>query len=158
MKGDYIMTLFDVFERLRTLDQAASSLIWDTGFQSDEGLGASVCPLPDEAEDAFLREQAQELLNSLLWIHSELCYLERPAYGEYTLHQFPGGRYGYFDNDGDRHIFTCGKSLEAKLHESCGHQRWVRTRIEHDGSDYFLWGYHGISLSGLTIRERGKLA
>lgn len=152
------MTLFDVFERLRTIDQAASSLIRDTGFQSGEGLGAAVCPLPDEAEDAFLREQVQELLDSLLCIHSVLCYLERPPYGEYTLQQFPGGRYGYLDNDGDKHTFTSGNPLEAKLHESCDHQRWVRTRIEHDGSDYFLWGYRGVPLSGLTVRERGELA
>lgn len=152
------MTLFDVFERLRTLDQAASSLLRDTGFQADEGLGAPICPLPDEAEDAFLREQAFQLLNSLLWIHSVLRYLERPLHGEYTLRQFPGGRYGYIDNDGDSHTFTCGHPLEAKLYESCGHPRWVRTRIEHDGSDYFLWDYRGVPLSGLTVRERREQA
>lgn len=152
------MTLFDVFERLQTLDQAASSLLRDTRFQSDEGLGVPVCPLPEEAEDAFLREQAEELLESLEGIHAVLCYLKRPLHGEYTLEQFPNGRYGYFDKDGDEHIFTCGKALEAKIHEPCGQQRWARTRIEHDGSDYFLWGYRSVPLSGLTIRERGEQA
>lgn len=152
------MTLFDVFERLQTLDQAASSLIRDTGFQSEEGLGASVCPLPDKAENAFLRGQAEELLDSLEWIHSVLRYLERPPHGEYTLEQFPGGRYGYFDNDGDGHIFTCGSLLEAKLCDPDGQQRWVRARIEHDGYDYFLWGCRSVPLSGLTVRERGRQA
>ena len=153
-----MMTLYDVFERLLTLDQAASSLLRDTGFQSEEGLGTPVCPLPDEAEDAFLRGQAEELLDSLEWIHAVLRYLKQPLRGEYTLEPFPGGRYGYFDNDGDEHIFTCGKALEAKIHEPCDQQRWVRTRFEHDGSDYFLWGYRSVPLSGLTIRERGGQA
>jgi hypothetical protein len=149
------MTLYDVFQRLLTLDQAASSLLRDTGFQSEECLGDSVCPLPDEAEDEFLRGQAEELLESLEWIHSVLCYLKLPHHGEYTLEQFPSGRYGYFDKDGDEHIFTCGRLLEAKIHEPDDQQRWVRTRIEHDGSDYFIWGYRSVPLSGLTIRERG---
>lgn len=149
------MTLFDVFDRLQTLDQAAFSLLRDTGFQSEEGLGGSVCPLPDGAEDTFLRGQAEELLDSLLWIHTVLRYLERPPHGEHTLQPFPDGRYGYLDNDGNGHTFTCGSPLEAKLHGPCSQQYWVRTRIEHDGSDYFLWGYRGVPLSGLTVRERG---
>lgn len=155
MKEDLIMTLYDVFERLQTLDQAAFSLLRDSGFQSEDGLDDSVCPLPDEAEDTFLRGQAEELFDSLEWMHSVLCYLKQPLQGEYTLEQFPSGRYGYFDKDGDDHIFTCGKPLEAKIHDSYGQQCWARTRIEHNGSAYFLWGYQDIPLSGLTVRERG---
>lgn len=152
------MTLFDVFERLQALDLAASSLLRDTGFLAEECLGTHVCPLTDEAEDAFLREQAEKLLASLLQLHETLCYLKQVTYGEYTLSQFPGGRYGYFDNDGELNIFTCGDPLEVKLQEPCGQQRWVRTRIEHNGSDYFLWGHRSVLLSGLTIRERGRQA
>ena len=45
--------LYDVFERLLTLEQAVYSLLRDTGFQSEEGLGAPICPLPDKGEDTF---------------------------------------------------------------------------------------------------------
>lgn len=149
------MTLYDVFERLRSLDRTASSLLLDTGFQSPEGLAFSVCPLQDEAEDAFLRGQAEELLELLERLHKVLRCLKRPPHGAFTLKQLQSGRYGYSDKDGKEHSFTCGKPLEAKVYDPYHQPRWVRTRIEHNGSDYFLWNYPSIALSGLTVRERG---
>lgn len=148
------MTLNDVFERLHGIGRAASALLKDTGFHPDDGLGESVRHLPDAPEDAFLRGRAQELLDSLWLLHEELRYLEKPSHGEYALRLFPNGRYGYCDRDGAEHIFTCGKRLEAKITDRAGKQRWVRTRIEHDGLRYFLWGYGYVPLSGLTVRER----
>ena len=43
--------------------------------------------------------------------------------------------------------FTCGDVLELEL---CG--TWVRTRIEHDGVDYYAVGLKGLKLDGLKAR------
>lgn len=152
------MTFHDVFQRLGDIDQEAFSLLEDIGFHSDDGLRDSVYPLPDATEDAFLRDKAEELLESLDWLHQELCYLQKPVIGEYRLERFPNGRYGYFDEQGTMRTFCCGKTIEIKIPDCFGKQRWVKTRIEHDGDDYFLWCSRGVALAGLIIRERRNLA
>lgn len=149
------MTLNDLFNRFYTLNQEAYSLLLDTRFLDSDRLALSPCQTGDAAQDAFLHSLAVTLLESLSQFHDLLDYLQKPTHGEYILLPFKGGRYGYFDRNGKQHIFTCGKSLEAKLGESDLDACWVKTRIEHNGTDYFLWGYKGIPLSGLTVRERG---
>ena len=148
------MTLDYIFECLCGIDCDAQDLIKQTGFTSDDGLGLQVCPDPDNPDDRFLRDKAEDLLQLFTELHEELRYLATPDHGEHILQLFPNGRYGYCDEDGRDHMFPCGKPLEAKLHDSYGRQYWVRTRIEHDGSDYFLWGHGLVPLCGLTIRER----
>lgn len=75
------MTFEELFGRLCHIDQEAVSLLEDTGFYSEDGLDGSVRPLPDILEDAFLREQAEELLETFEGFHEELSYLRRPARG-----------------------------------------------------------------------------
>lgn len=146
------MTFDDVFKQLATIDKAAVSLLKAACPHPDEGLPGSVHPLADPAQDRFLREQTGNMLESLTLLHAEFRYLTSPVSREYQLTLFPNGRYGCFD--GDIHTLSCGKAIEAKLYDSHGRPYWVKSRIEHDGNDYFLWAYPGIPLAGLTIRER----
>lgn len=44
--------------------------------------------------------------------------------------------------------FSCGSVIELCL---CG--TWVRTRIEHDGNDYYAVGLKGLKLDGLLARR-----
>ena len=146
------MTFDDVFEQLAAIDKAAVPLLKTAASHPDEGLRRAVRPLADTAQDSFLREQTENLLESLALFHAEFRYLTSPVSGEYQLTLFPNGRYGFFD--GNIHTLSCGKAIEAKLHDSHGRPCWVKSRVEHDGNDYFLWAYPGIPLAGLTIRER----
>ena len=148
------MTFDDVFEQLAAIDRQAVSLLEAAGFHSDEGLGGAVRPLRDSAQDIFLRDLTENMLDSLQLLHEELSYLKSPVCGEYRLEPFPDGRYGFFDKEGRRHLFSCGKAIEAKIKDRYGRQRWVRSRLEHDGSGYYLWGHLDIPLAGLTVRER----
>lgn len=154
------MTFDDVFEQLKVIDTAAASLLKATGFHPDEGLPAAVRPLRDPAQDIFLREFTENMLESLEQLHEEIAYLNSPVSGDYRLEPFPDGRYGFFDKAGAAHSLSCGKTIEAKIHDRYGRPCWARCRIEHDGSDYYLWGpmeeghSMDIPLAGLTIRER----
>lgn len=148
------MTFDDVFKQLAAIDKAAVSLLTAACFYPDEGLRGSVRPLADPAQDSFLRHRTGNLLQSLALLHKEFRYLTSPVSGEYHLERFPNGRYGFFDGNGNMHALSCGKTIEAKLHDRHGRPCWVKSRIEHDGNDYFLWGHPGIPLAGLTIRER----
>lgn len=149
------MTIQNVFDRLRPIDQAASQLLLDTGYDPDDGcLGRDVRPLPDVYEDAFYRDKAEEILDHLGEICNTLRYLRTPSHGEHILAQFPDGHYGYRDGGSDIRTFITGDRLEAKIHDKYGRKRWVLTTIEYDGADYFLRGFFDIPLDGLTVRER----
>ena len=148
------MTFDDVFERPGAIDRAAASLLAAAGFHSDRGLSGTVRPLMDPAEDIFLREFTENLLESLELLHEELTCLGSPVSREYRLELFPDGRYGFFDRDGTARRLSCGKVIEAKILDRYGRERWTRCRVEHDGSDYYLWGHMDIPPAGLTIRER----
>lgn len=148
------MTFKDVFGQLKAIDRAAVSLMEAAGFHPDEGPGGTVCPLRDPAEDLFLREFTENLLESPGMLHEELACLDSPVSREYRLEPFPDGRYGFSDRDGTAHRLSCGRILEAKIHDRYGRERWAGCRAEHDGSDYYLWGHMDIPLAGLTVRER----
>lgn len=108
------MTFKDVFGRLDAIDREAVSLLEAAGFHSDEGPGETVRPLRDPAEDIFLREFTENLLESLELLHEELTCLGSPVSREYRLELFPDGRYGFFDRDGTARRLSCGKVIEAK--------------------------------------------
>ena len=62
-------------------------------------------------------------------------------------------RYGYLDQNGRITEFSCGHSVDILIRDG-NILRWMPTRFEHDGNDYYLVGYPGVPLCGLTVRER----
>ena len=149
-----MMTFDDVFEQLHAIDRAAASLLKAAGFHPDEGIGGAVRPLKDPAQDIFLREFTDNMLESLHLLHEEFAYLKSPVSAEYRLEPFPDGHYGFLDKDGKAHSLSCGKTIEVKIRDRHGRQRWTRCRVEHNGSEYYLWGHPGVPLTGLAVRER----
>ncbi len=148
------MTIQNVFEQFYHIDREAAVLLRETGYAPVDELGEEVCHLPDPYEDAFLRENAEDILQALDHIHSILRYLKMPSHEEHILRRLPGGRFGYRDGGRIRE-FSSGDCLEAKLCDERGNPCWAASVIEHDGTDYYLAGFRGIPLNGLTVRERG---
>lgn len=148
------MTTHEIFSRLCSIDRKAQALIAEAGFACGDGPGCKVCPDFNNPEERLFLEALENLAAPLEGLHSGLEYLKAHTYGEYRLERFPNGRYGYFDGYGASHIFTCGSSIEAKIIDAQGRAQWIRTRMEHDGDDYFLWQHGSVPLDGLTIRER----
>ena len=148
------MTIQDVFSRLHEIDRAAQALIREAGFSFDTGTVQNVPFAPDGPDTRFLKESIELLMDPLEEMHCLPSYLETPASPEHVLEKFQNGRYGYRNENGSRREFSCGQTLEARIMDSCGCLRWVKTRVEHDGDDYFLTGHGSIPLAGLTVRER----
>ena len=63
--------------------------------------------------------------------------LYKNSYGKYEINEYDP--------------FGCGRVIELEL---CG--TWVRTRIEHDGDDYYAVGLKGLKLDGLKARTVEK--
>ena len=63
---------------------------------------------------------------------------------EGKLHKNERGRYELDEET----QFACGSGIELKICET-----WVKTRIEHDGTDYYAVGLRFLKLEGMTARE-----
>lgn len=148
------MTLNDIFLRLSDIDHKAQALLADAGSECDDWIGCEVRTDSSDPEDRFLQKSLEALLAQFEDIHEQLDYLKTPTHGEYQLERLPSGRYGYVDEDSTIHMFSCGSSIEAKIMDSHGRPRWIKSRIEHDGNDYFLWLHDSVPLDGLIVRER----
>ncbi len=148
------MTLNNIFSRLCGIDHKAQTLITDAGSDCEVKPGCSVCTDSGDPEGRFLKEAPEDLPTSFEDLHEGLDYLKAPSHGQYLLERFPNGRYGYVDGRGISHTFTCGSPIEAKITDAHGQPRWIHSRIEHDGNDYFLWLHGSVPLAGLTVRER----
>ncbi len=144
----------EIFLRLCDLDCRAQDLLAAAGFSSEGGCSPFACADPDDPQERFLQEALNDLLAPFESLHEALVYLKRPTHGTYPLKRLANGRYGYVDQHGICQTFTCGSPVEALITDENGQTRWVRSRFEHNGQDYFLWQYDTIALDGLMVRER----
>lgn len=148
------MTLNEIIQRLSHIDADAQALLRDAGFESGCGIDRQKVPYPCDEDGIYQQGIIENLLDPFVDLHEELEYLKIPCHGEHTLRRLASGRYGYPDENGEMHPITCGTVIEAKVPGRNGRMRWARTRVEHDGNDYFLWGHGDIPLDGLTMRQR----
>ena len=152
------MTLETIFERLTDLDYQAQSLFRDIGLTDDCEFRDVITPNRADPDERFLCGELCDLMILFRRLHQELTYLRLPCSDEHVLRLFSNGRYGYvIQPSSEMRTFSCGSPVEALIYDEEGSPRWVCTRIEHNGEDYYLYGYRSISLNGLIIRERRQM-
>lgn len=81
------------------------------------------------------------------------CPVCRTVPQSMQLIHLPNGRYGCQNSDGKVLEFSCGHSVDVLVRDG-DILKWLPTRFEHDGRDYYLVGCPKIPLNGLTVRER----
>lgn len=148
------MTLEEVFKHLSAIDSQAQELMWEAGIADNSLPWESIAINEDDPDEIYLRDAALGLMTLFRRFHELLDYLLAPCTDEHPLVQFPFGYYGYECASGKSRLLSCGCSVEALIPDGEGRPRWVRSRIEHDGSDYYLFGHHSVPLEGLVVRER----
>ena len=153
------MTLQTIFKRLADIDCQFQTLIREIGMDDDYELGDVITPNRADPDERFLFNELSDLMSPLCRLHRELLYLLMPCSDAQVLKKYPNGRYGYDIRPFEEgRTFSCGSPLEALIYDEDGNPRWVSSRIEHNGMDYYLYGYSDVPLNGLTIRERRHLA
>lgn len=104
----------------------------------------------DNPDEIFLHEELRNVLAQLDKAKCAVEYLESPIMGEYVLHKNGSGRY-----ECEVHEFTSGNTIECLVFDDFDERfKWVATRVEHNGEDYYLVGYKNMSMDGLKIRIR----
>lgn len=103
-----------------------------------------------DPEQLFLKDELRNIMEHLKEAKNNIEYLCMPVRKTGYLHKNQRDRY-----EMDFKEFTCGSSIEALINDDYhDHVFWAASRIEHNGSDYYLVGYPDIHLEGLKVRIR----
>lgn len=135
---------------------SASILSWKIGailneskFEEYDDLSGLNIDSNDE-EQLLLQDELRSILGHLENAKRDIDYLNKPiAYTGY-LQKNSRGRYETGDKE-----YTSGNGIEVLIYDDFYEKnRWVKTRVEHNGKDYYLVGYGDISMQGLKVRIR----
>lgn len=142
-----------VFEEAQKLKWNIGSLLKLSGYERNGDLSDLNIDYED-SEQLFLIEELRKIMEKLDVVNWGLKYLSRPIKETSRLHKNRSGRY---ETSGG-HSYTSGNGIEALVPDDYSDvNRWVRTRVEHDGKDYYLVGHHDVSMEGLTVRIREEV-
>lgn len=104
----------------------------------------------NDAEQLLLLNKLKVILDRLESVKIKIDYLNLPIIYTGFLQKNINGRYAIGTKE-----LTSGTCIEALIYDDfCDQKYWVRTRIEHNGEDYYLVGYRDIQIQGLEVRIR----
>ena len=104
-----------------------------------------------DGEQLLLWEELRLITDKLADAQERIAYLTRPIVETCRLRKGIGGKY----QTAKGRVYDCSCSIEALVTDEYHDvPYWTRTVVEHNGEDYYLVGYKGLSMSGLTVRIR----
>lgn len=142
-------TLNDAMREMVKISGQIEKLLYGLKYYDYDDLSGLEFTL-DNPNQIQLWEEMRGIVDQLHRAKTDIDYMNRPILADGILRQNGNGRY----EAGGRE-FTSGSVLEALIDDGrydCPH--WVVSRIEHDGTRYYLYGYKNIVLDGLKVRFR----
>ena len=104
-----------------------------------------------DGEQLLLWEELRLITDKLADAQERIAYLTRPIVETCRLRKGTSGKY----RTAQGVFYNCGSSIEALVTDEYHDvPYWTRTVVEHNGEDYYLVGYKGLSMNGLTVRIR----
>lgn len=146
-------TIKELYKEAAKLSNEISDLLTASKFTSYDDLSGLEADEKDP-EQHLLREEMRIALEHLEYANITIDYLGKPIAYSGTLHKQDNGRYKLGEYE-----LTSGNCLEVLAPSdllSGNGWEWTKTRIEHNGTDYYLVGYSDLVLEGLTARVRGR--
>lgn len=142
----------ELMKRVRNLTREIGEIVRISGY--DYGYSEFEvdydCKNPDEVQ---LYNELYSMVEKLDDIRSEVEFLDREIAEVSELHKNNYGR--YVTASGTE--LTCGTGIEflySNPHYEDEPSYWVSARIEHNGKDYYIYGYPNVNLSTVLIRFR----
>lgn len=106
-----------------------------------------------DAEQIMLWDELWHITDKLADVQARINYLSRPVVEVSRLSKGTAGKY----RTEKGHYYDCQSSIEALVTDEYREvPYWTRTTVEHDGKDYYLFGFHGLPMDGLTVRVRAS--
>jgi hypothetical protein len=140
----------EVFQELTRLTKDINSLLYHTKGTDSYNEVDHFIKWGDTAEEKMLQDEIYPMLEKLEGIKNNIVYLNMPVKKSGTLHKNERGRY-----ESEFREYTSGCRIEILIidpEEEC--EKWVISRVEHNGSDYYIVGYPKIKMDGLQVRIR----
>ncbi len=107
-----------------------------------------------DGEQLFLREELRGIAARLTEAQDNILNLSSPIVEVSRLRKGTAGKY----RTAKGHFYDCRSIIEALVSDEYHDvPYWTRTVVEHNGKDYYMVGYEGISLKGLTVRVRSNI-
>lgn len=109
----------------------------------------------NDPEQLLLLDELRSVMYKLEDVKHRVDYLSKQVAYTGVLFKNDSGRYELSNG----FYYTCGYDIEFLLDKDDDYNMyesdaWVKTRVEHDGEDYYLFGYKEISMQGLKARAR----
>lgn len=109
----------------------------------------------EDADQLFMLDELRVIMDKLADAEDRMTYMCWPIVETSHLHKNEIGKY----ETAHGHYYCCGSRIEALVSDDYHDAPyWTRTRVEHDGTDYYLVGHRNIPLNGLTVRVRKAVA
>ena len=107
-----------------------------------------------DAGDLFLSNELNRIVDSLADIQGNIDYMSLPIKYESTLFRNMEGKY----ETHSAHWYSCGSVIEYCSNDESNHEYpfWRKSRLEHDGKDYYIVAERQLPLQGLIVRVRGR--
>lgn len=104
-----------------------------------------------DPEQLLLLDELRLIMEKLSDAKRHVDYLSKPVKFTGTLFQNSSGKYELKNG----HYYSSGSNIEVLISDDYRElPYWVRSRVEHEGDDYYIVGYKDTSLEGLTARVR----
>lgn len=150
------MNINELLKSLSKLNFELKYLISKTKIDRYDDLSEVEADL-NNPEQLLLVDELCSAMQKISEASDTISYLEKPIKGEYILHKNSNGRY-----ECSAHEYTCGNGIEYYAYDETEERyRWVISRVEHDGDDYYIVGSkwlrfdrNAVPLEGLRVRRR----
>lgn len=104
-----------------------------------------------DPNELMLLDTYRSIIDKLEGIHNQIEYLQKEIVDEGRLSKNSAGRYELPSGE----YFTSGSPIEALIFDDWDEvEKWVTTRVEHNGDDYYLYGHSEVKMEGLLARKR----
>lgn len=161
-RGRGMAALQRLRDEMETLQKQIETVLSISEYRENEDLSGLSDYAQVKSADEWQRIEAyQQILGRLEKVQDSLSYYERPVQEVSRISRNEDGR---FETERG-HYFTSGNVIEFLRTEQVFNYGtsqyedadiWTKSRIEHNGTDYYIVGYPDVSLPNLQVRIRGE--
>ena len=142
-------TINDIIIQASELQPGISRLLRNSTYPRYDDLSGLEINYED-GEQMFLLDELRGTMEKLADVEDCIRYIGQPVLKTERLRKNTSGRY-----ETDSGYYCCGSPIEALVTDDrYDVPYWVRTSVEHDGTDYYLVGHRDVCMEGLTVRIR----
>lgn len=147
-----MLSINDIMAQATALRREITQLLHNSTYPKYDDLSGLEIDYTD-CEQLLLLDELRSVMEKLTDVEDTIRYLDLPIQESGQLWKNTEGRYQL-----DSGFYYCsGSPIEALVSDDW-HEApyWVRTRVEHDGRDYYLVGHRDVCMDGLTVRIRKR--